>query len=105
MSSVTRRRTSGLAIVLGGILALLGGQVREATGVPTLLVTYGVGNDLFFSGHTALAVFGTLELGRVGHAGLKLTAIAIALCLSAGLGLSRLANFVAPSSASRMASY
>ena len=38
MSSVTRRRTSGLAIVLGGILALLGGQVREATGVPTLLV-------------------------------------------------------------------
>ena len=39
MSSVTRRRTSGLAIVLGGILALLGGQVREATGVPTLPFT------------------------------------------------------------------
>jgi membrane-associated phospholipid phosphatase len=29
-----------------------------------LLVTYGVSNDLFFSGHTALAVFGVVELGR-----------------------------------------
>ena len=55
------------------------GQIWHETGVPTLLVTYGVSNDLFFSGHTALAVFGAMELARVGHAGLKVLAIAIAL--------------------------
>ncbi|MCE9518747.1 MAG: phosphatase PAP2 family protein, partial [Verrucomicrobia bacterium] len=42
-------------------------------------VTYGVSNDLFFSGHTALAVFGAIELARAGRTGLKLLAIAIAL--------------------------
>ncbi len=36
-------------------------------GFPSLLVTYGVGNDLFFSGHTALAVFGAIELGRLSR--------------------------------------
>jgi hypothetical protein len=55
------------------------GQIWHETGVPTLLVTYGVSNDLFFSGHTALAVFGALELARIGHAGLKLLAAAIAI--------------------------
>ncbi len=55
------------------------GQIWHETGVPTLLVTYGVSNDLFFSGHTALAVFGAMELARAGHAGLKLLAIAITL--------------------------
>lgn len=55
------------------------GMIWHDPGIPSLLVTYGVGNDLFFSGHTALAVFGTLELARLGHAGLKLLAIAIAL--------------------------
>lgn len=55
------------------------GQIWHETGVPTLLVTYGVSNDLFFSGHTALAVFGAMELARVGHAGLKLLAIGIAI--------------------------
>jgi hypothetical protein len=37
---------------------------KEGPGFPSLLVTYGVGNDLFFSGHTAMAVFGAVELGR-----------------------------------------
>jgi hypothetical protein len=32
--------------------------------VPSLLVTYHVANDFFFSGHTALAVYGAVELGR-----------------------------------------
>jgi hypothetical protein len=36
-------------------------------GFPSLLVTYSVSNDLFFSGHTALAVFGAIELGRLGR--------------------------------------
>jgi len=38
---------------------------REGPGFPSLLVTYGVGNDLFFSGHTALAVYGAVELARL----------------------------------------
>jgi cellulose synthase/poly-beta-1,6-N-acetylglucosamine synthase-like glycosyltransferase len=36
-------------------------------GFPSLLVTYGVSTDLFFSGHTALAVYGAVELGRLGR--------------------------------------
>jgi hypothetical protein len=35
-------------------------------GFPALLVTYGVSYDLFFSGHTAIAVFGAVELARLG---------------------------------------
>ena len=33
-------------------------------GFPSLLVTYEVANDFFFSGHTALAVYGGIELAR-----------------------------------------
>jgi hypothetical protein len=33
-------------------------------GFPSLLVTYGVSNDYFFSGHTGIAVFGAIELAR-----------------------------------------
>jgi len=47
-------------------------------GFPSLLVTYGVSNDLFFSGHTALAVFGAVELARV-HRRLIPLGIVIAL--------------------------
>ena len=35
-------------------------------GFPSLLVTYGVGNDFFISGHTAIAVLGAIEIGRMG---------------------------------------
>ena len=35
-------------------------------GFPSLLVTYNVGNDFFFSGHTAIAVFGAIEISRLG---------------------------------------
>jgi hypothetical protein len=34
-------------------------------GFPSLLVTYNVANDFFFSGHTAIAVFGAVELSRL----------------------------------------
>ena len=34
-------------------------------GVPSLLVTYQVANDFFFSGHTAIAVFGGLQLAAL----------------------------------------
>jgi hypothetical protein len=34
-------------------------------GFPSLLVTYNVANDFFFSGHTAIAVLGAIEVARV----------------------------------------
>jgi hypothetical protein len=34
-------------------------------GFPSLLVTYHVAKDFFFSGHTAIAVFGAIELSRL----------------------------------------
>src|SRR5262249_22314921 len=42
------------------------GMIWRHPGFPTLLVTYGVANDLFFSGHTAMAVYGAIELARLG---------------------------------------
>ncbi|MEK7765124.1 MAG: hypothetical protein AAB368_02700, partial [bacterium] len=42
------------------------GMIWRNPGVPSLLVTYGVANDLFFSGHTAIAVYGAVELARWG---------------------------------------
>lgn len=38
------------------------GIVWRDPGFPSLLVTYGVGNDFFFSGHTGLAVLGAIEM-------------------------------------------
>lgn len=55
------------------------GMIWHDTGVPTLLVTYGVSNDLFFSGHTALAVFGALELARLGKSSLVIVAVLLGL--------------------------
>ena len=34
-------------------------------GFPSLLVTYGVANDFFISGHTAIAVLGAIEIARL----------------------------------------
>jgi hypothetical protein len=41
------------------------GIIWRPPGFPSLLVTYGVANDFFFSGHTALAVLGAVELFRL----------------------------------------
>jgi hypothetical protein len=41
------------------------GMIWHYPGFPSLLVTYGVANDFFFSGHTAIAVFGAVELARL----------------------------------------
>jgi PAP2 superfamily C-terminal len=46
-------------------------------GFPSLLVTYNVANDFFFSGHTAIAVFGALELARFRKKWLTLAATLI----------------------------
>lgn len=42
------------------------GMIWHYPGFPALLVTYGVAYDLFFSGHTAVAVYGATELARLG---------------------------------------
>lgn len=41
------------------------GIIWHYPGFPSLLVTYGVANDFFFSGHTAIAVFAGLELAQL----------------------------------------
>jgi len=43
-------------------------------GFPSLLVTYHVANDFFFSGHTAIAVFGAIELSRLDRKWLTILA-------------------------------
>jgi hypothetical protein len=55
------------------------GMIWRSPRVPTLLVTYGVANDLFFSGHTAMAVYGAIELVRWG--GPAWIAVGVALAL------------------------
>lgn len=39
-------------------------EIWHYPGFPSLLVTYGVSNDYFFSGHTAIAVLAATELAR-----------------------------------------
>ncbi len=55
------------------------GMIWRSPGFPSLLVTYGVSNDLFFSGHTALAVYGALELGSWGGLAWALVGAVVAL--------------------------
>jgi hypothetical protein len=55
------------------------GIIWRHPGFPALLVTYEVGNDFFFSGHTALAVLGAIEAVHLGSPWLAVTAIVIAL--------------------------
>ena len=54
-------------------------MIWHKTSVPTLLVTYGVSTDLFFSGHTGLAVLGAVELARTKKRSLLFLGIGIAL--------------------------
>ena len=42
------------------------GMIWKYPGFPSLFVTYGVTQDLFFSGHTALATLGAYELFQMG---------------------------------------
>lgn len=41
------------------------GMTWRSPGFPTILVTYGTSTDLFFSGHTAIAVFGAMMLASM----------------------------------------
>ncbi len=53
------------------------GMIWHDPGFPSLLVTYSVANDFFFSGHTAIAVIGATELFHRGGPW-KLLAVAVA---------------------------
>jgi membrane-associated phospholipid phosphatase len=54
------------------------GIIWRNPGFPALLVTYAVGNDFFFSGHTALAVLGAIEAAHLGPPWLAAIAAVIA---------------------------
>jgi membrane-associated phospholipid phosphatase len=55
------------------------GMIWRSPGVPSLLVTYGTANDLFFSGHTALAVYGAIVLGQWGGPAWAVVGVLIAM--------------------------
>lgn len=55
------------------------GMIWRDPGVPSLFVTYGTTSDLFFSGHTALAVYGGLELAHFGGPPAAVAGLVVAL--------------------------
>lgn len=55
------------------------GMIWRHPGVPSLLVTYGVATDLFFSGHTSIAVWGGLEIARLSFAGARVLGLLVAV--------------------------
>src|SRR6266478_3303922 len=55
------------------------GIIWHNPGFPSLLVTYGVANDFFFSGHTAIAVFGATELARFRQKWLTVLAVCVVI--------------------------
>jgi hypothetical protein len=55
------------------------GMIWRYPGFPSLLVTYGVASDFFFSGHTAIATWGGLEVGRMKFFGAATLGVLIAL--------------------------
>lgn len=77
----------GLVIVLGlrqivqGLVALPAppDSIWHYPGFPSLLVTYSVSNDYFFSGHTAIAVLAITEVARLGKRWLTALGILVAI--------------------------
>ncbi len=71
----------GLRQIMQAICALPAppNMIWHYPGFPSLLVTYSVGNDFFFSGHTAIAVFGGIELARLGRRWLTVVAVGMVL--------------------------
>lgn len=55
------------------------GIIWRDPGVPSLFVTYGVGNDFFFSGHTALAVYGAMQLAALNIPALTIAGAVVAV--------------------------
>lgn len=68
------------------------GIIWRNPGFPSLLVTYSVSNDFFFSGHTALAVLGAIEVSHLAPGWLAGVACAVAV-LEAGVVLVLRAHY------------
>jgi PAP2 superfamily C-terminal len=81
----------GLRQVMQALCALPApaNMIWHYPGFPSLFVTYHVGNDYFFSGHTAIAVFGAIELARLGQRWLTVVAIAVVAFEIAGVLILR----------------
>jgi hypothetical protein len=79
------RPLMGLAMLLGlrqlaqALCALPAPEnmIWHYPGFPSLLVTYSVSNDFFFSAHTSIAVFAATEIARFGRGWLTLLAVAV----------------------------
>jgi len=77
----------GLVIVLGlrqiiqWLVALPAppNSIWHYPGFPSLLVTYSVSNDYFFSGHTAITVLAVTEIARLGKRWLTALGILVAI--------------------------
>jgi PAP2 superfamily C-terminal len=77
----------GLIIVLGlrqiaqalVTLPIPPSAIWHYPGFPSLLVTYAVANDYFFSGHTAIAVLTLTEIARLRHVWITVLAVLIAI--------------------------
>lgn len=54
------------------------GIIWRHPGFPSLFVTYHVGNDFFFSGHTALAAYGAMQLASLQVPALTALGIVVA---------------------------
>jgi hypothetical protein len=69
----------GLRQVMQALCALPAppNMIWRYPGFPSLLVTYNVGNDYFFSGHTGIAVFGAIEVARLRRRWLTVLAILV----------------------------
>ena len=65
------------------------GMIWHDPGFPSLLVTYHVANDFFFSGHTAIAVFGAIELSRFRRKWLTVSSILLVLSEAAAVLILR----------------
>jgi hypothetical protein len=55
------------------------GMIWRNPGIPSLLVTYGVASDFFFSGHTSIAVWGGLQIARLRFPGARLLGTLVAV--------------------------
>jgi len=71
----------GLRQVMQALVALPAppNAIWHYPGFPSVLVTYGVSNDYFFSGHTAIAVLGATEMARSGRRWLTAAGIVIVI--------------------------